>query len=230
MKDITRCYANEIAGGFNVWHYKLVQATASCTLSRLLSPVNPRRLRTLPQVRAKLQSQIPILGAINELRQLARLGTVVMVPTHCSHFDSILIGWVIETLGLQPFTYGAGLNLFNRQFFAYFMNKLGTYKVDRRKKDVAYLTTLKAYSSLSLHWKCNSLFYPGGTRSRTGALESSLKLGLLGTTIEAQQINYQVHGTNATKIFIVPVVFNYHFVLEAPFLMREYLAEQGDCV
>ncbi|MHB9147152.1 MAG: 1-acyl-sn-glycerol-3-phosphate acyltransferase [Candidatus Amoebophilus sp.] len=230
LKDITLHYAKEIVGGFNLWHYRLAQATASYTLNRLLNPVNPRRLRTLPQIRARLQEQIPILGAINELRQLARLGTVVMVPTHCSHFDSVLIGWVIETLGLPPFTYGAGLNLFNRQFFAYFMNRLGTYKVDRRKKDVAYLTTLKAYSSLSLHLGCHSLFYPGGTRSRTGALENSLKLGLLGTTIEAQQINYQVHGAAATKIFIVPVVFNYHFVLEAPFLIREYLAEQGNYV
>jgi len=230
LKDIALHYAKEIAGGFNVWHYRLVQATASCTLNRLLNPMNPRRLRTLPQIRAKLQGQIPILGAINELRQLARQGTVVMVPTHCSHFDSILIGWVIETLGLPPFTYGAGLNLFNRQFFAYFMNKLGTYKVDRRKKDVAYLTTLKAYSSLSLHWGCHSLFYPGGTRSRSGALENSLKLGLLGTAIDAQQINYQVYGATAPKLFIVPVVFNYHFVLEAPFLIREYLAEREEYV
>jgi glycerol-3-phosphate O-acyltransferase len=230
LKDITLHYAKEISGGFNVWHHRLLQATASCTLNRLLSPVNPRRLRTLPQIRAKLQGQIPILGAVNEIRQLARQGTIVMVPTHCSHFDSLLIGWVIETLGLPPFIYGAGLNLFNRQFFAYFMNKLGAYKVDRRKKDVAYLTTLKAYSSLSLHWGCHSLFYPGGTRSRSGSLENSLKLGLLGTAIDAQRINYQAYGVSAPKLFIVPIVFNYHFVLEAPLLIREYLAEQGEYI
>lgn len=228
LKDITLRYAKEIAGGFNLWHYRLAQATASYTLNRLLNPMKPRHPRTLNQIRAKLQEQIHILGSINELRQLARKGTIVMVPTHCSHFDSVLIWWVISTLGLPPFIYGAGLNLFNRQFFAYFMNKLGTYKVDRRKKNIAYLTTLKSYSSLALHWGCHSLFYPGGTRSRNGEIESSLKLGLLGTAIDAQKINYDAHGANAPKIFIVPVVFNYHFVLEAPFLIREYLMAQGD--
>jgi glycerol-3-phosphate O-acyltransferase len=230
LHEITLHYAQEIAGGFNVWHYKLAQATGCYTLNRLLNPVKARRPRTLTRIRAQLLEQIHLIGATNELRQLARQGTVVMVPTHCSHFDSVLIWWVIHTLGLPPFIYGAGLNLFNKQFFAYFMNKLGTYKVDRRKKNTAYLNTLKVYSSLALHWGCHSLFYPGGTRSRTGVLEENLKLGLLGTAVEAQQINYEVYGPQAPKLFIVPVVFNYHFVLEAPFLIRDYLAAQGEYI
>lgn len=230
LQDITSHYAQEIAGGFNIWHYRLAQATASYTLNRLLNPVKVKRPRTLSYIRAKLLEQIHITGAINDLRQLARQGTIVIVPTHCSHFDSVLIWWVIRTIGLPPFIYGAGHNLFNKQFFAYFMNKLGTYKVDRRKKNIAYLNTLKDYSSLALHWGCHSLFYPGGTRSRTGALEDTLKLGLLGTAIEAQHINYEAYGPQAPKLFIVPVVFNYHFVLEAPFLIRDYLVAQGEYI
>lgn len=228
LQQIVLRYASEIVGGFSTWHYQLAQGTASYILNRLLNPMKPRRPRTLSQIRAKLQEQIHILGAVKELRQLARRGTIVMVPTHCSHFDSVLVWWVIHTLGLPPFIYGAGLNLFNRQFFAYFMNKLGTYKIDRRKRNLAYLSTLKAYSTLALQRGCHSLFYPGGTRSRSGALETDLKLGLLGTAVEAQQLNYQMHGPTAPKLFIVPVVFNYHFVLEAPLLIRDYLAVQGE--
>jgi glycerol-3-phosphate O-acyltransferase len=67
-----------------------------------------------------------------------------------------------------------------------------------------------------LQWGCHSLFYPGGTRSRSGALEQQLKLGLLGTVFEAQQYNYQAQGRTARKIFVVPVVLSYHCVLEAP--------------
>ncbi len=227
LEKITARYAGEIAGGFSIFHYRLAQATASYTLNRLLNPMKPRRLSTYSQIQAKLQEQIQVLGATQELRELAKQGTIVMVPTHCSHFDSVLIWWVIHMLGLPPFIYGAGRNLFNRQFFAYFMNKLGTYKVDRRRKNLAYLTTLKAYSTLGLHWGCHSLFYPGGTRSRSGEIEDSLKLGLLGTAIEAQQMNYQIHGPSARKIFVVPVVFNYHFVLEPPLLIRDYLAAHG---
>lgn len=227
LQKIVMRYAWEIAGGFSKWHYQLAQGTASYTLDKLLNPIRPRRLRASSQIRARLQTQIHITGAVRELRQLAQQGTIVMVPTHSSHVDSVLIWWVIHTLGLPPFIYGAGLNLFNRRFFAYFMNKLGTYKVDRRKKNIAYLTTLKAYSMLALQRGCHSLFYPGGTRSRSGALETSLKLGLLGTAVEAQQSNYQIHGPAAQKLFVVPVVFSYHFVLEAPHLIRDYLADQG---
>ena len=227
LQQIMMCYAQEIAGGFSKWHYQLAQTTASYTLAKLLTQTGPRSLRDESQMVDRLRAQIQIEGPIQHIRQLAHQGTIVMVPTHISHFDSVLIWWVIHTLGLPPFIYGAGLNLFNRQFFAYFMNKLGTYKVDRRKKNVAYLTTLKAYSVLALQRGCHSLFYPGGTRSRSGSLESVLKLGLLGAAVEAQQSNYQMHGLNAQKLFVVPVVLSYHSVPEAPHLIRDHLREEG---
>ena len=110
-----------------------------------------------------------------------------MVPTHFSNLDSVLIAWVIYELGLPPFIYGAGLNLFNIGIFAYFMNSVGAYKVDRRKKNAVYLETLKTYSTLSIQKGCHSLFFPGGTRSRSGKIENVLKMGLLGTAIEAQR-------------------------------------------
>jgi glycerol-3-phosphate O-acyltransferase len=108
------------------------------------------------------------------------------------------------------------------------MNSLGAYKVDRRKKNLVYLETLRTYSSMALRTGCHSLFFPGGTRSRSGKIEKHLKLGLLGTTIEAQRINYQRSATGRTsKIFIVPLVINYNFVLEAPALIRDYLKREG---
>ena len=92
---------------------------------------------------------------------------------------------------MPPFIYGAGLNLFNISIFAYFMNALGAYKVDRRKKNLMYLETLKTYSKEAIQFGCHSLFFPGGTRSRSGIIESRLKLGLLSTAIEAQRANFQ---------------------------------------
>ena len=227
LKEIVKRYANEIAGSFRRSHYRLTRAIVTYGFARLLNAARLGGIRYLFSTRYKLKDKIQITGAIEQLRKLAQIGTIVMVPTHFSHLDSVLIGWVIHTLGLPPFIYGAGLNLFNMRAFAYFMNSLGAYKVDRRKKNLFYLETLKAYSSLALQKNCHSLFYPGGTRSRSGALESNLKLGLLGTAIEAQRINYQKYAKDAPKIFVVPVVFNYHFVLEAPTLIRDYLAAEG---
>ncbi len=44
---------------------------------------------------------------------------------------------------------------------------------------------LKAYSCVILERGYHSLFFPGGTRSRSGAVERRLKLGLAGTGVEA---------------------------------------------
>jgi glycerol-3-phosphate O-acyltransferase len=175
-----------------------------------------------------LQDKIHIVGENEHVRKLAKIGTIVMVPTHFSNLDSITIGFVIHTLGLPPFIYGAGLNLFNIAIIAYFMNSLGAYKVDRRKKNMIYLETLKMYSNLALQEGCHSLFFPGGTRSRSGKLESKLKLGLLSTAMEAQRINFlKGDGRNSRKIFVVPVVLNYNFVLEAAGMISDYLSQKG---
>src|SRR5690606_30119436 len=155
---------------------------------------------------------------------------VVMVPTHFSNLDSVLIGWVIHSLAMPAFIYGAGLNLFNIKIFAYFMNSLGAYKVDRRKKNVPYLETLKAYSTLAIEKGAHSLFFPGGTLSRSGMLEKTLKLGLLNYAIEAQRnlfLREEEDDQPVRKIFVVPVTLNYHFVLEAPDLIDDYLTAKG---
>jgi glycerol-3-phosphate O-acyltransferase len=108
------------------------------------------------------------------------------------------------------------------------MNSLGAYKVDRRKKNLIYLETLKTYSSLALRKGCHSLFFPGGTRSRSGKIETHLKMGLLGSAMESQRILYQQDPDGkSNKLFVVPVVLNYHFVLEAPGLINQYLQQKG---
>ncbi|MDH3245121.1 MAG: glycerol acyltransferase, partial [Saprospiraceae bacterium] len=80
-------------------------------------------------------------------------------------------------------------------------------------------------SNLSIQQGTHSLFFPGGTRSRSGMTENKLKLGLLGTAIEAQRAICQKKLDN--KVFIVPLILDYHFVLEARFLIEEYLQSLG---
>ena len=230
LHDITSRYAHEIASNFRPSRYRLARTIVTFGFSRLLNASRVKGFKSFYSNRYTLRDKINIVGEIDQLRNLAQRGTIVMVPTHFSNLDSILIGWVIHELGLPPFIYGAGLNLFNIGIFAYFMNSLGTYKVDRRKKNDIYIETLKAYSSLALQWGIHSLFFPGGTRSRSGGIEDRLKLGLLGTAMEAQRISYahsEQTGESAEKIFVVPVVLNYHFVLEAPSLIQEHLRREG---
>ena len=220
-KIVTR-YANEISSNFKSTHYKFARRLIVTFFARLL---NTARLRN-PFGNLDLDSKINILGKKNQLRELAKIGTIVMVPTHFSHLDSALIGWAISYLGLPPFMYGAGMVLFNMSIFSYFMDSLGAYKVDRRKKHLIYLETLKTYSRESLVKGCHSLFYPGGTRSRSGSINENLKLGLLSSAFEAQKI-IDKKKSSSKKIFIVPITFNYQFVLEAPALINQYLVSKG---
>lgn len=230
LREILHRYTDEIAGNFKKNSYRFARAVITFGFARLLNATRGvKGIRSLFSRQLDLDDKIRIVGETEHIRSLAQRGTVVMVPTHFSNLDSILIGWVIQFLGLPAFIYGAGLNLFNLKIFAYFMNSLGAYKVDRRRKNPVYLEALKTYSSLALRRGCHSLFFPGGTRSRSGHIEKTLKVGLLSTTIEAQRILYQEETPDAParRIFVVPVVINYHFTLEAPSLINEYLKATG---
>ena len=228
LSKITSRYSEEIASNFKATHYKFTRRVVTYGFSRLLNAARVKGFGSLFSNQYTLQDKIQITGQTAQIRELATKGTIVMVPTHFSNLDSVLIGWIISVLGMPPFIYGAGLNLFNISIFAYFMNALGAYKVDRRKKNLMYLETLKTYSKEAIQFGCHSLFFPGGTRSRSGIIESRLKLGLLSTAIEAQRANFQQGISDVSgKIFIVPVTINYHFVLEAPSLIQDYLSQTG---
>ena len=226
LERIVHRYATEISGNFKPTSYRFAREVIKFWFSRLLNGARVKKFGAFFRNQYTLRDKIHIVGKVKMIRKLARKGTVVMVPTHFSNLDSILIGWVIHAMGLPAFIYGAGLNLFNIKIIAYFMNSLGAYKVDRRKKNLPYLETLKMYSNLAIQKGAHSLFFPGGIRSRSGMIEKQLKLGLLSTAIEAQRSLYNSEGEQK-KIFVVPVTLNYHFVLEAPELIEDYLHVKG---
>ena len=167
-------------------------------------------------------------GPVEKLRDLALKGTVILVPTHFSNLDSAIIGFGMDYIGMPAFQYGAGLNLFNSKIFSFFAGSLGAYKLDRRKKNPIYLETLKSYSKTNVLAGAHTIFFPGGTRSRAGNIETELKLGLLGTVMEAQRIHFEKNPANlAPKIFVVPLTISYHFVLEASSLIEDQLRRTG---
>ncbi|HWB62481.1 MAG TPA: 1-acyl-sn-glycerol-3-phosphate acyltransferase, partial [Chitinophagales bacterium] len=228
LEEILERYTNEIVGEFDLGAFKFARALLPQFFGRILSAAPGKWFKTVAGNVKTIHEKIPITGDVEKIRNLSTKGTVIVVPTHFSNMDSIMVGWILNELGLPAFTYGAGLNLFSIGLLSYFMNRLGAYKVDRRKKNTVYLETLKSYSCIALQRGAHSIFFPGGTRSRSGSLEKRLKLGLLGTAIEAQKLHYKNFPVEtAPKIFVVPCVINYHFVLEAQGLINDYLRETG---
>jgi len=226
LGKIINRYSEEIVGTFKIKTFRFAQRFLKSFFHRLLNTAAARNLGRVYSAKYRLNERLRVSGNIETIRSLMTKGTVVVVPTHFSNLDSILIGYAMDSImGLPSFSYGAGLNLYNTGYTAYFMNRLGAYRVDRRKKNPIYLETLKAMSNLSIQKGTNSLFFPGGTRARSGALETKTKLGLLGTAVGAQRINYQ-KGKN-DKVFIVPLILGYDMVLEAEFMIEQYLQKTG---
>ena len=238
LQKILHRYSEEIVGTFQIGTFRFAQRFLTAFFNRIFNAAVGKSLRAIFRGRRHLYERLNIVGEVETVRELFKHGTIVVVPTHSSNLDSILVGYALDQImGLPSFSYGAGLNLYNFGPAAYFMNRLGAYRVDRRKKNSIYLETLKAMSNLSIQRGVNSLFFPGGTRSRSGELESDLKMGLLGTAVEAQRAMCQKGAKSGggegrpappvSKVFIVPVVICYNFVLEAPFLIEQHLRSTG---
>ena len=226
LHKIIHRYSEEIVGTFQIGTFKFAQKFLTAFFSRLFNAAVGKSIRAIFRGKRHLYERLNVVGDVEKVRELFRHGTVVVVPTHSSNLDSILVGYAMDQImGLPSFSYGAGLNLYNFGPAAYFMNRLGAYRVDRRKKNAIYLETLKTMSNLSIQRGVNSLFFPGGTRSRSGQLETDLKMGLLGTAVEAQRTLNQ--RKEDKKVFIVPMVICYNFVLEAPFLIEQHLRSTG---
>lgn len=226
LRRVVRHYGNEIAGNFDERVYQAVTRVMPPALGLLLNAVSPLRLaKKLPEL-PNLDQSLVLQGEIPALHRLHERGTVILVPTHVSNMDSILIGYALYKMGLPPFIYGAGLNLFSNPLISFFMHNLGAYTVDRKKADPLYKLVLKEYATLTLEFGYDNIFFPGGTRSRSGALEQHLKLGLLSAGLSAYINNLQ-KGAAQPKVYIVPATLSYDLVLEAETLIDDFLKEVG---
>ncbi|MFH1129919.1 MAG: hypothetical protein V1754_01200, partial [Pseudomonadota bacterium] len=95
-----------------------------------------------------------------------------------------------------------------------------------KKTAVLYKDVLKECATVCLEMGQHSLFFPGGARSRSGAVEQNLKKGLIGTSIRAYIGNLRA-GNPKPNIYVVPCTISYTLVLEAETLIADHLTETG---
>jgi len=223
LSELVHDYGADVAGNFDNRVYTFARGVLPRLLSALLSPHNLKEgLSSL----GDLSRRVEVQGPMDRLRTCADRGTLIVTPTHVSNLDSVVMGYSLEQAGLPPCTYGAGKNLWSNPFLGFFMRNLGAYRVDRRLKNALYLEVLKEYSTIVLERGYHQMFFPGGTRSRSGALEKRLKLGLLGTGLTAY-VNHLREGMPNRRLYVVPATINMGIALEAETLIEDYLAEQG---
>lgn len=225
LEGLVERYANEIIGHFNPLLFSGLTKYGAPSLSVLLNSMSPLKLLDAFSDTASLDDSLVMLGQVDQLVALSKLGSIVLVPTHVSNFDSVVLGFALARLGLPPFLYGAGYNLFKHPLLAPFMRRLGAYTVDREKKAPLYKQVLKTYATVSMEEGRHHIFFPGGTRSRSGKIENKLKKGLLGCGLAAY--GHSLARGKEHKVFVVPCTLTYQMVLEAETLIADHLAEAG---
>lgn len=223
LRECATKMAYDVAGNFDPRVYKFASKAVPSLLTAVMNPSSV--MKSLFDSGAKLDELVSAQGPIDKLRALQRKGTMVLTPTHSSNLDSIAVAWVLLRENLSPVVYGAGKNLFSNPLVSFFMHNLGAYRVDRRIKATLYKDVLKSYSSVMIERGYHSLFFPGGTRSRSGAIERRLKLGLAGSGVEAFSRNFS-RGIRR-PVWFVPATINYALVLEAETLIDDHLKEAG---
>jgi len=222
VERLATWYVADVVGNFDRRVYRFASGLLPVGLSALFSTVE---LSNGFMAFKDLAARIRVEGPLEHLRSLAQQGTLVVVPTHSSNLDSIVLGWSLVHAGLPPVSYGAGKNLFSNKLIGYFMRNLGAYRVDRRLQHRLYKDVLTTYSQVLIERGYHSLFFPGGTRSRSGLVEQKLKLGLMGSAISAQA--ERVRRGDRRPIYVVPVTINYPLVLEAETLIADHLKAAG---
>lgn len=163
----------------------------------------------LDRVFNKIYAGIDVdMEGLERLRQLAKEGTLILLPSHKSHVDYLVVSFLFNQHNMQLPLIAAGDNL---SFFPLgpILRRAGAFFIRRSfRGDKLYSATLEAYvRRLLLDGFTMEVFIEGG-RSRTGKLLRP-QLGILSMLIEgAQQI------VNS-PVYFVPVSIGYERIVEA---------------
>lgn len=153
---------------------------------------------------------------VGRVRDAARDGTLVFLPSHKSHVDYLVLSYVLHKRALAPPLIAAGENL---SFFPLgpFLRRGGAFFIKRsfRGKRL-YAALVDAYMRKLLATGHAMEFFIEGGRSRTGKLLTP-KLGLLSMVIDAAA------KTPLRDVKFVPVSIGYERIVEE----RSYVHEMS---
>ncbi len=142
------------------------------------------------------------------LRELSRDGSFVLLPSHKSYIDFLVVSWVLfkANMPLPMIVAGENLSFFPmgpvfRRGGAFFIRR--TFRGDR-----LYAAVVDAYVRRLIKDGFALELFLEGMRSRTGKLLSP-KFGLLNMVVSA------VRGMDSRPVFFVPISIGYERIVEA---------------
>jgi glycerol-3-phosphate O-acyltransferase len=155
---------------------------------------------------------------MERLRDAAKRGSLVLLPSHKSHVDYVLMSFVLRRHGLQLPVVAAGDNL---AFFPVgpIFRRAGAFFIRRSfRGDRLYPAVVDAYMRRLLRDGWVIEFFLEGGRSRTGKLLPP-KLGLLNMIVDAAL------ALEGRRVSFVPVSIGYERMMEEGSYARELSGE-----
>jgi glycerol-3-phosphate O-acyltransferase len=154
------------------------------------------------------------LQHVERLHEEAKNNEIVYVPCHRSHFDYLLLSYIVYNQGLSLPHVAAGVNL-NIPVIGAILRRGGAFYLRRSfKGNRLYATVFNAYLRIILQRGHSIEYFVEGTRSRTGRLLSP-KAGMLAMTV-----NSYIDHPGLPVVFI-PVYFGYEKLIEGDSFISE---------
>ncbi|MDP6993306.1 MAG: glycerol-3-phosphate 1-O-acyltransferase PlsB [Woeseiaceae bacterium] len=154
------------------------------------------------------------LQHIDKLYEVARDHEIVYVPCHRSHFDYLLLSYIVYQQGLSLPHVAAGVNL-NMPLVGAILRRGGAFYLRRSfKGNRLYASVFNAYLRQILVRGHSIEYFVEGTRSRTGRLLTP-KAGMLAMTV-----NSYIHNQGLPVVFM-PVYFGYEKLIEGGSFISE---------
>ncbi|XP_066452239.1 dihydroxyacetone phosphate acyltransferase-like [Eleutherodactylus coqui] len=161
------------------------------------------------------------LEGIQKLAKAIQEHPVVLLPSHRSYIDFLLISYIMYTYDLAIPIIAAGEDLSRMKFVGPFLRMSGAFFIRRTfHEDKLYWTVFSEYVKTMLRNGYAPLeFFIEGQRSRTGKTIQP-RLGLLNVVTEPF-LRGEVYDT-----YLVPISISYEKTLEESFHVQELLGAQ----
>jgi len=148
------------------------------------------------------------------LRAIAQNHEIIYLPSHRSHFDYLLLSYILYSKGLVPPHIAAGINL-NFWPVGNMLRRGGAFYLRRSfSGNKLYSAVFRGYVEILLQRGYSINFFPEGGRSRTGRLLNP-KTGMMAMVLEGYLRN------PSKPIVFVPVYIGYDKVAEGGSYVKE---------
>ena len=187
-----------------------IETRARKNLAEIAASPSPTMLAVLAvlveRLFKRLFTRIDVLG-LEPVVEAAKFHPLVLVPSHRSHFDYLILSWLFYQNHLVPPQVAAGINLAFWPLGPIFRRAGGFFLRRSFDGDPLYTAVFRGYVQHLIKAGVTQEFFIEGTRSRTGKTLRP-RLGMLRMVLEA-------YARGARQdVYLVPVGFTYERLVE----------------